>query len=94
MSCFAPSNFSVRQAAYVDGSCWDSLVHHEQDEDGQYKTKSLWPHKVRQPQLSIRPAEWKETDLNHTPSHRIIFPTLATITFMFQAFFKCRLNLG
>ncbi|XP_003472765.1 pannexin-3 [Cavia porcellus] len=46
MSCFAPSNFSVQQAAYVDSSCWDSLVHHEQDEAGKYKTKSLWPHKA------------------------------------------------
>ncbi|XP_004379426.1 pannexin-3 [Trichechus manatus latirostris] len=46
ISCFSPSNFSVRQAAYVDSSCWDSLVHHEQDEQGQYQTKSLWPHKA------------------------------------------------
>ncbi|GAB5577210.1 pannexin-3 [Prionailurus iriomotensis] len=43
--CFSPSNFSIRQAAYVDGSCWDSLIHHEQDELGQNKMKSLWPHK-------------------------------------------------
>lgn len=92
MSCFTPSNFSVQQAAYVDSSCWDSLVHHEQDEAGQYKTKSLWAHKVKQTQLSIRPAEWKGTDLNHTPSH--LFPTLAPLTFMFQAFFKCLLTLG
>lgn len=47
ISCFSPSNFSIRQAAYVDSSCWDSLMHHEQDELGQYKLKSLWPHKVR-----------------------------------------------
>ncbi|XP_024412909.1 pannexin-3 [Desmodus rotundus] len=46
ISCFSPSNFSVRQAAYVDSSCWDSLVHHEQGEPGQYKLKSLWPHKA------------------------------------------------
>ncbi|XP_075384116.1 pannexin-3 [Tenrec ecaudatus] len=46
ISCFAPSNFSAHQAAYVDSSCWDSLVHYKQDEEGQYKTKSLWPHKV------------------------------------------------
>lgn len=44
--CFSPSNFSIRQAAYVDSSCWDSLVHHEPDELGQHKMKSLWPHKV------------------------------------------------
>lgn len=31
----------------MDSSCWDSLVHHEQDESGQSKTKSLWPHKVK-----------------------------------------------
>nr|XP_003417537.1 pannexin-3 [Loxodonta africana] len=47
ISCFSPSNFSVQQAAYVDSSCWDSLVHHEQDDkQGQYKMKSLWPHKA------------------------------------------------
>ncbi|XP_021063549.1 pannexin-3 [Mus pahari] len=46
ISCFAPSNFSVRQAAYVDSSCWDSLAHHMQDKAGQYKVKSLWPHKA------------------------------------------------
>ncbi|XP_006892860.1 PREDICTED: pannexin-3 [Elephantulus edwardii] len=46
ISCFSPSNFSVRQAAFVDSSCWDSLVHHEQDKQGHYKTKSLWPHKA------------------------------------------------
>ncbi|TKC35191.1 pannexin-3 [Monodon monoceros] len=46
MSCFCPSNFSIRQAAYVDSSCWDSLVHHKQDEPGQHRTKSLWPHKA------------------------------------------------
>ncbi|XP_006747398.1 pannexin-3 [Leptonychotes weddellii] len=44
--CFSPSNFSIRQAAYVDSSCWDSLVHHELDELGQHKMKSLWPHKA------------------------------------------------
>lgn len=66
MSCFAPSNFSVQQAAYVDSSCWDSLVHHEQDEAGKYKTKSLWPHKVKQTQLSVRPAERKGSAWTHT----------------------------
>ncbi|XP_004438471.1 PREDICTED: pannexin-3 [Ceratotherium simum simum] len=46
ISCFSPSNFSVHQAAYVDSSCWDSLVHHKQDEFDWVKTKSLWPHKA------------------------------------------------
>uniref|UniRef100_A0A667GUA2 Pannexin 3 n=1 Tax=Lynx canadensis TaxID=61383 RepID=A0A667GUA2_LYNCA len=51
--CFSPSNFSIRQAAYVDGSCWDSLIHHEQDELGQNKMKSLWPHKALPPLLAL-----------------------------------------
>lgn len=46
ISCFSPGNFSARQAAYVDSSCWDSLVHHQLDESGRYQLKSLWPHKV------------------------------------------------
>ncbi|EPQ13539.1 Pannexin-3 [Myotis brandtii] len=46
ISCFSPSNFSARQAAYVDSSCWDSLVHHQQEEPGRYQLKSLWPHKA------------------------------------------------
>ncbi|XP_036209098.1 pannexin-3 [Myotis myotis] len=47
ISCFSPSNFSARQAAYVDSSCWDSLVHHQQDDEpGRYQLKSLWPHKA------------------------------------------------
>ncbi|XP_004716321.1 pannexin-3 [Echinops telfairi] len=46
ISCFAPRNFSAHQAAHVERSCWDSLIHYQQDEEGQYKTKSLWPHKV------------------------------------------------
>lgn len=49
--CFSPSNFTIRQAAYVDSSCWDSLVHHDPDELGQHKMKSLWPHKVGGPRL-------------------------------------------
>ncbi|XP_008140807.2 pannexin-3 [Eptesicus fuscus] len=46
ISCFSPGNFSARQAAYVDSSCWDSLVHHQLDETGRYQLKSLWPHKA------------------------------------------------
>ncbi|XP_074043503.1 pannexin-3 [Macrotis lagotis] len=46
ISCFSPSNFTIRQASYVDSSCWDSLMHHEWDATGNYKTKSLWAHKV------------------------------------------------
>ncbi|XP_031734562.1 pannexin-1-like, partial [Anarrhichthys ocellatus] len=36
MSCFAPSNFSWRQAAYVDSYCWASVHTH---------TLPLWLHK-------------------------------------------------
>ncbi|XP_055971206.1 pannexin-3 [Sorex fumeus] len=46
ISCFSPGNFSARQAAFVDSFCWESLVHHELEGSGQYKTKSLWPHKA------------------------------------------------
>ncbi|XP_038609469.1 LOW QUALITY PROTEIN: pannexin-3 [Tachyglossus aculeatus] len=46
INCFSPGNFSVRQASYVDGACWDSLVHHEWDAAGNHKTKSLWAHKA------------------------------------------------
>ncbi|TNN57991.1 Pannexin-1 [Liparis tanakae] len=38
ISCFAPANFSVRQAAYVDSFCWAAL---QQPSD----TSSLWLHK-------------------------------------------------
>ncbi|XP_049582372.1 pannexin-1 isoform X1 [Syngnathus scovelli] len=37
ISCFAPSNFSWRQAAYVDSYCWASVHTH---------TLPLWLHKV------------------------------------------------
>ncbi|XP_019716830.1 pannexin-1-like isoform X1 [Hippocampus comes] len=36
ISCFAPSNFSLRQAAYVDSFCWASVHTH---------TLPLWLHK-------------------------------------------------
>lgn len=71
ISCFSPSNFSVRQAAYVDSCCWDSLAHYKLDEAGQYKVKSLWPHKVRDTDLNGM-ASWlgSEGRVNpHTPSH-------------------------
>lgn len=46
ISCFPPSNFTVKQAAYVDMYCWDSLMHHEFDESGNSEERSLWVHKV------------------------------------------------
>ncbi|KAK3550360.1 hypothetical protein QTP86_025137, partial [Hemibagrus guttatus] len=46
VSCFPPSNFTVKQAAYVDTYCWDSLMHHEFDENGNSEERSLWVHKM------------------------------------------------
>ncbi|XP_030648658.1 pannexin-3 isoform X2 [Chanos chanos] len=46
ISCFPPSNFTVKQAAYVDTYCWDSLMHHEFDTDGNFDERSLWVHKM------------------------------------------------
>lgn len=40
ISCFAPSNFSWRQAAYVDSYCWAAVHTH---------TLPLWLHKVTSP---------------------------------------------
>lgn len=37
ISCFAPANFSWRQAAYVDSYCWAAVHTH---------TLPLWLHKV------------------------------------------------
>lgn len=37
---------SVKQAAYVDTYCWDSLMHHESDDSGNFEERSLWVHKV------------------------------------------------
>ncbi|XP_074551520.1 pannexin-1b [Halichoeres trimaculatus] len=38
ISCFAPTNFSWRQAAYVDSFCWAAVQH-------QTDTSQLWLHK-------------------------------------------------
>ncbi|XP_043105772.1 uncharacterized protein LOC122352422 [Puntigrus tetrazona] len=46
ISCFPPNNFTVKQAAYVDTYCWDSLMHHEFDTDGNLEERSLWVHKM------------------------------------------------
>ncbi|NWX21243.1 PANX3 protein, partial [Aegotheles bennettii] len=46
ISCFSPTNFTGKQAAYVDTACWDSLVHHGFDAEGHAVTKSLWALKV------------------------------------------------
>lgn len=46
VSCFPPSNFTAKQAAYVDTYCWDSLMHHEFDANGNSEERSLWVHKV------------------------------------------------
>ena len=46
ISCFPPSNFTIKQASYVDTYCWDSLMHHEFDSDGNFEERSLWVHKV------------------------------------------------
>ncbi|XP_010897380.1 pannexin-3 [Esox lucius] len=46
ISCFPPNNFTAKQAAYVDTYCWDSLMHHEFDTDGNFEERSLWVHKM------------------------------------------------
>ncbi|XP_062869862.1 homeobox protein PKNOX2 [Trichomycterus rosablanca] len=46
ISCFPPSNFTSKQAAYVDTYCWDSLMHYEIDTDGNFEERSLWVHKM------------------------------------------------
>ncbi|MEQ2215181.1 hypothetical protein XENOCAPTIV_028829 [Xenoophorus captivus] len=46
ISCFTPSNFTAKQAIYVDTYCWDSLMHHEFDGDGNFEERSLWVHKM------------------------------------------------
>ncbi|CAG5896324.1 unnamed protein product [Menidia menidia] len=45
ISCFTPTNFTAKQAGYVDTYCWDSLMHHEFDGDGNFEERSLWVHK-------------------------------------------------
>ncbi|XP_076129775.1 pannexin-3-like isoform X1 [Alosa pseudoharengus] len=46
ISCFPPNNFTAKQAAYVDTYCWDSIMHHEFDADGNFEERSLWVHKM------------------------------------------------
>ncbi|KAG7483573.1 hypothetical protein MATL_G00039840, partial [Megalops atlanticus] len=46
ISCFPPNNFTAKQAIYVDTYCWDSLMHHEFDSDGNFEERSLWVHKM------------------------------------------------
>nr|XP_046267429.1 homeobox protein PKNOX2 [Scatophagus argus] len=46
ISCFPPSNFTIKQASYVDTYCWDSLMHHEFDSNGNFEERSLWVHKM------------------------------------------------
>ncbi|KAF7205270.1 pannexin-3-like isoform X1 [Nothobranchius furzeri] len=46
ISCFTPSNFTAKQASYVDMYCWDTLMHHEFDSDGNFEERSLWVHKM------------------------------------------------
>ncbi|XP_006270188.3 pannexin-3 [Alligator mississippiensis] len=46
ISCFSPTNFTGKQSAYVDTSCWDSLTHLEFDAAGNAIAKSLWTLKA------------------------------------------------
>ncbi|XP_026868505.2 pannexin-3 isoform X1 [Electrophorus electricus] len=46
ISCFPPSNFTAKQAAYVDTYCWDIVMHHEFDTNGNVEERSLWVHKM------------------------------------------------
>lgn len=46
ISCFPPNNFTVKQASYIDIYCWDSLMHHEFDTNGNFEERSLWVHKM------------------------------------------------
>ncbi|KAJ7995963.1 hypothetical protein DPEC_G00232150 [Dallia pectoralis] len=44
ISCFAPTNFSWRQAAYVDSFCWAAVQEQQPSVDG-VKGSPLWLHK-------------------------------------------------
>ncbi|XP_003225753.1 pannexin-3 isoform X1 [Anolis carolinensis] len=46
ISCFSPSNFTGKQAAYVDALCWDSLLHYDADLVEDLRPKPLWVLKV------------------------------------------------
>ncbi|XP_043532358.1 pannexin-3-like [Chiloscyllium plagiosum] len=45
ITCFPPSNFSLKQATYVDLYCWETLLHRHLQTSGTMQT-SLWIHKV------------------------------------------------
>uniref|UniRef100_A0A8C3DJU5 Uncharacterized protein n=1 Tax=Corvus moneduloides TaxID=1196302 RepID=A0A8C3DJU5_CORMO len=45
ISCFAPSSFSWRQAAYVDSYCW-AAVQQKQPSHNNLENIPLWLHKV------------------------------------------------
>ncbi|XP_038635033.1 pannexin-3 [Scyliorhinus canicula] len=45
ITCFPPSNFSLKQATYVDLYCWETLLHRHLQTPGSVQT-SLWIHKV------------------------------------------------
>ncbi|XP_069750459.1 pannexin-3-like [Narcine bancroftii] len=45
ITCFPPSNFSMKQVAYVDFYCWETLLHHQHHSKSDTQT-SLWIHKV------------------------------------------------
>ena len=47
ISCFAPTNFSWRQAAYVDSYCWAAVQDQQPGENGS-SSAPLWLHKVSQ----------------------------------------------
>ncbi|KAL4657350.1 pannexin-1-like [Arapaima gigas] len=44
ISCFPPSSFSIRQAAYVDSFCW-AAVQQNHVTAGETQHLPLWPHK-------------------------------------------------
>ncbi|KAG7470893.1 hypothetical protein MATL_G00118720 [Megalops atlanticus] len=44
ISCFSPTNFSWRQAAYVDSFCWAAVQQQPQTSDGE-ENAPLWLHK-------------------------------------------------
>lgn len=93
----------------MDSSCWDSLAHHKQDEAGQYKVKSLWPHKVMQtgalegwlPVLGVGGRLTLSSDtpplaitLTSLPPHSAAALSFWQLTFIFQGSFKCLLVSG
>lgn len=88
ISCFAPSNFSVKQASYVDTYCWDSLMHHEYDSDGNFEERSLWVHKVSVKFFFFTGLPWlvSPTYLYSTQSYAKPFFLLL---YLIKLFWKC-----